>query len=116
MKISINHKHVESTPRVEKCIDHWVRKIEALLKTYDGDLVHLRGQFEKQSRRTEYNFTVNLSLPTGNLHATASGADPEASAHDAFSELASQIKKHQSRLRKDFEWKRKRGRAERALA
>jgi len=34
----------------------------------------------------------------------------------AFVELETQIKKHQSRLRKEYEWKRKRGRAEQALA
>jgi ribosome-associated translation inhibitor RaiA len=42
------------------------------------------------------------------LHATAEATDPATSARKGFSELESQIKKHQSRLRKDHQWKRKR--------
>jgi hypothetical protein len=38
------------------------------------------------------------------------------SARKAFVDLEKQIKKHQARLRKDYEWKRKRGKAEQALA
>ncbi len=61
-------------------------------------------------------FPANLSLPTGPLHATATGPNPAASARKAFVELEKQIKKHQARLRKEHEWKRKRGETEQALA
>jgi ribosome-associated translation inhibitor RaiA len=51
---------------------------------------------------------VNLSLPTGTLHATGVGADVLGSAKAAFAELETQVKKHQQKLRKDYVWKRKR--------
>jgi ribosome-associated translation inhibitor RaiA len=53
---------------------------------------------------------VNLTLPTGTLHASAAGADVRSSAKAAFAELESQVKKHQEKLRKDYVWKRKRAR------
>jgi len=116
MKLAISYRHVESSAAAEKAVGRRIGKIERLLKSYASDLVALRGHFDKHPRRTEFTCSLNLSLPTGTLHASASAADPETSAREAFTELANQIKKHQARLRKDFEWKRKRGRMEKALA
>lgn len=53
----------------------------------------------------------NRLLPTGTLHATGAGPDPRASTKAAFAEIEQQVKKHQEKLRKDYMWKRKRGRA-----
>jgi ribosome-associated translation inhibitor RaiA len=116
MNTSMNYKHVETAPGLERTVEHHLRKVSTLLKSYSSDLVQLRGDFEKHPRRTEYTFLVNLSRPTGILPATGVGPDPITSARAGFAELESQIKKHQSRLRKDHQWKRKRGRAERAIA
>jgi ribosomal subunit interface protein len=116
MKISISYRHIESPQAVESALQRHVSKIGKLLKSYAPDLVQLHGGFEKQPHRAEYTFSVNLSLPTGTLHATGAGPDAATSARKAFVELETQIKKHQSRLRKDYEWKRKRGKAERAIA
>jgi hypothetical protein len=38
------------------------------------------------------------------------GADVPTSAKAAFAEIEAQVKKHQEKLRKDYVWKRKRGR------
>jgi ribosomal subunit interface protein len=114
MKLSISFRHIESLQTVEAAVTRHIRKISKLLTSYAPDLVQLRGHFAKQPRRTEFSFSVTLSLPNGTLHATAAGTDPKVSAHDAFVELEAQIKKHQSRLRKESAWKSRR--AEKALA
>ena len=116
MKINISYRHVESPQAVETALERQLAKITKLLKSYQPDLVQFHGGFEKQPHKPEYIFSANLSLPTGTLHATGNGPDAAASARKAFAELQAQIKKHQARLRKDYEWKRKRGKAEQALA
>jgi ribosome-associated translation inhibitor RaiA len=116
MNHSISYRNVEASEAMDRVLNRQLGKIDSLLRSYDPDLVQLRGHLERHPRRAEFAFRVNLSLPTGTLHATAASADPEMSARETFAELAEQIKKHMSRLRKDFEWKRKRGRMERALA
>jgi ribosomal subunit interface protein len=116
MKITISYRHVETPQAIESALGRHLSKIQKLLKSYQPDLVQLHGGFEKQPHRAEYIFSANLSLPTGTLHANGEGPDPATSARKAFVELEKQIKKHQARLRKDYEWKRKRGRAEHALA
>jgi ribosomal subunit interface protein len=108
MKIAISYKNVEAPSAVEPAVERHVEKIGALLRSYEPDLVQLHGSFEKHQRHTSYAFDVSVSLPTGTLHATGEAPDPLASARKGFSELESQIKKHQSRLRKDYQWKRKR--------
>jgi len=55
-------------------------------------------------------------LPTGSLHATGAGKNVRASCKMAFSDLETQLKKHQSLLRKDYQWKRKRPRERELLA
>ena len=111
MKISISYKHVDSPEEAEKQNERHIAKLSKLLKTYDPDLVQLHGVFTKNSHKQEYSFSLNLSLPTGTLHATGVGETVRASGKKAFAELESQVKKHQGRLRKDYEWKRKRPRA-----
>jgi ribosomal subunit interface protein len=108
MKIAISYKNVEAPSTVEPAVQRHVEKIGMLLRSYDPDLVQLHGSFEKHPRRTSYAFDVSVSLPTGTLHATGEAPDPLRSARKGFAELESQIKKHQSRLRKDYQWKRKR--------
>ena len=116
MKASISYRNIEAPQAVEEALNRHLAKIQKLLKSYEPDLVQFHGGFDTHPHRAEYTFSVNLSLPTGTLHATGAGRNPRAGARKAMVELEKQIKKHQSLLRKDYEWKRKRGRAERTLA
>ena len=108
MKLSISYKHVDAHEVVEKQNKPHIEKLARLLKSYEPDLVQLHGVFSKNPHKQEHSFSLNLSLPTGTLHATGVGDNVRASCKKAFSELQVQVKKHQSRLRKDYEWKRKR--------
>jgi ribosome-associated translation inhibitor RaiA len=108
MKVSISYKHVEAHEDAERETSRSLNKLAKLLKSYEPDLVQLHGVFCKNRHNGEYSFSVNLSLPTGTLHATGSGANVRASCKQAFGELEVQVKKHQSLLRRDYQWKRKR--------
>jgi ribosomal subunit interface protein len=110
MKITYSQIAPEFRKAVELESQHHVEKLNRLLKRYAPDLVVLHGSIEKMPRKTEYTFSLNLTLPTGTLHASASAADVRTSAKGAFAELEAQVKKHQEKLRKDYIWKRKRGR------
>ena len=110
MKISISYKHIDAHESVEKQSERHIAKLSRLLKSYEPDLVQLHGVFSKNAHTQEHSFSLNLSLPTGTLHATGIAGTLRASCREAFSELEAQVKKHQSRLRKDYEWKRKRPR------
>src|SRR5262249_5769413 len=108
MKTSINFKHIDSHESVEKEIERHTNKLSKLLKSYEPDLTQLHATFGKNGRAEEFACTLTLSLPTGTLHVTGTAARARTSCKHAFSELEAQLKKHQSRLRKDYEWKRKR--------
>ena len=110
MRLSISYKHVDARETVEKQSERHIAKLSRLLKSYEPDLVQLHGVFSQNSHNQEHSFSLNLSLPTGTLHATGVGDTLRASCKQAFTELEVQVKKHQSRLRKDYEWKRKRPR------
>lgn len=110
MKLSITYKHVDSHQPVEAEVNRHLPKLEKLLKNYSPDLVQLHGKFDENPRTEEQSFALTLSLPGGSLHALGTGANVRASCKRAFSELEAQVKKHQAKLRKDYEWKRKRPR------
>jgi len=110
MKLSINYKHVEYHKPVELEVGRHVAKLERLLKTYSPDLLQLHGGFTKNPRTAEISCTLNLSMPTGTLHASGEGPAVRASCKKAFVDLETQVKKHQAKLRKHFEWKRTRSR------
>jgi ribosome-associated translation inhibitor RaiA len=116
MKLSINYKHVESHKPVEVEVRRHITKLEKLLKSYSPDLVQLHAGFAITPRTEEVSCTLNLSLPSGTLHATGAGATVRTSCKKAFSDLEAQVIKHQAKLRKDYEWKRKRRPSVRAEA
>lgn len=111
MKLSISYKSIEPHKSTETEVEMYTEKLNRLLKSYAPDLVQLHGVFTKNPHRAELSFSLNLSLPTGTLHATGTGANARASIKQAFTEMQTQLKKHQSLLRKDYEWKRKRPRS-----
>jgi ribosome-associated translation inhibitor RaiA len=108
MKLSISYKHVDLPKPVEAEVGRHVEKLNRLLKSYEPDLVQLHGAFSQNNKKHERSFAVNLTLPTGSLHATGTAENDRGCCKRAFSELENQVKKHQSILRKDYEWKRKR--------
>jgi len=111
MNINLSYKNVDVREPIENEVARHLEKMGRLLKSYEPDLVQLHGSFEKHPRKVEYAFSLNLSLPTGSLYATGEGPELRLSVKQAFAELERQVKKHQSKLRKDYEWKRKRPRA-----
>jgi ribosomal subunit interface protein len=115
MKLSISYKHVDAHDAIEKDVDRHIAKLNKFLKAYSPDLVQLHGVFAVNTHKEQRSCTLNLSLPTGSIHATGTGKNERASCKMAFSELEAQVKKHQALLRKDYQWKRKRPR-ERELA
>jgi ribosomal subunit interface protein len=108
MKVTYSHIEPEFQVAIEHETERHAEKLNRLLKHYSADVVNLHGSLEKTPRKTEFNFSVNLNMPTGSLHATGVGADALGSAKAAFAELEKQVKKHQAKLRKDYVWKRKR--------
>jgi ribosome-associated translation inhibitor RaiA len=116
MKLIIRHNNKEWRESVETEIQRHVSKLQKLLKSYEPDLVQLHADVEKHPRKEAYLFSLNLSLPTGTLHATGEGAEVRTSVKTAFAEIEAQIKKHMALLRKDYEWKRKRLHPDKASA
>jgi ribosomal subunit interface protein len=110
MKIFYSNIEPEHRKAIDGEAAHHIEKLKRLLKRYDPDVVEMHWSVEKTPRKTEYTFSADLRLPTGHLHASGTGSDVRSSAKIAFAEIESQLKKHQEKLRKDYLWKRKRGR------
>jgi len=108
MNVSISYKHVEAQQIVATEVVRRLDKLGRLLKSYEPDLVQIKGVFSKNPRTDEQSLALTLSLPSGTLRATGNGKNVLAGCKKAFSDIELQIKKHQSLLRRDYEWKRKR--------
>ncbi|MGB6877444.1 MAG: HPF/RaiA family ribosome-associated protein [Candidatus Acidiferrales bacterium] len=110
MKTSFSYKQVELQKQMEKEVNINAKRLEKFLKRFAPDLVQLHGAFERIPHKNSFALSLNLSLPTGTLHATGEADDAAGSVRAAFAEVLTQLKKHMSKLRKDYEWKRKRTR------
>jgi ribosomal subunit interface protein len=108
MNVSISYRHVDSQQAVALEVTRRLDKLGRLLRSYQPDLVQIKGVFSKNQRTDEQSLALTLSLPTGTLRATGNGKNVLAGCKEAFSEIELQIKKHQSLLRREHEWKRKR--------
>lgn len=110
MRISYSHIELEAREAIDHEAERHIAKLKRLLKSYSADLVQLHLSLEKEAHKAAYDFSLNLTLPTGTLHATANSPEVRGAAKKAFAELEQQVKKHQQKLRKDYTWKRKRTR------
>ena len=108
MNISISYKFVKEHQPIEEEVGRYTGKLSKLLKVYPSDAVHIHCVFARNLHNNEHSFSLNLKLPTGTLHATGTGSGERASCKQAFRDLEEQVKKHQARLRKDHEGKRRR--------
>jgi ribosomal subunit interface protein len=108
MNVSISYRHVEAQRPVAAEVTRRLDKLNRLLKTYQPDMVQLKGVFSRNQRTDEQLCALTLSLPSCTLHATGNGKNVLAGCKKAFSEIETQVKKLQSRLRREHEWKRKR--------
>jgi len=112
MKITYSNIPPEFRVAIEKEAERQIAKLERLLKHSAPDQVVLHGSLEKTPRKVEYNFSLNVKLPTGTLHACGTGSEIRTCTKAAFAEIEVQVKKHREKLRKDYLWKRKRERPE----
>ena len=110
MRIFYSNIEAEHRKAIDAEAAHHIEKLNRLLKHYDPEVVELHGSLEKTPRKVEYAFSLVMRLPTGSLHASGAGSDVRMSAKIAFAEIEAQVKKHQEKVRKDYLWKRKRGR------
>ncbi len=108
MNVTFSYKHVDSQEDVAAEVTRRLDKLGKLLQSYEPDLIQLRGVFSKNQRNGEQALALTLSLPSGTLHAIGSGKNILAGCKNAFSDIEEQLKKHQSLLRREHEWKRKR--------
>ena len=109
MKISYSHVPSDFHKEVEEESKHHVEKLNRLLKKYSPDSVQLHGSVGRTPRTSDFEYSVNLILPSGTLHATGTAVELRSAIKMAFAEIEIQVKKHQQKLRKDYMWKRKRG-------
>jgi ribosomal subunit interface protein len=108
MNVSISYKHADVQKAVATEVLRRLDKMGRLLKSYEPDLIQLKGVFSTNKRTEEQSLALTLSLPTGVLHAIGNGKNVLAGCKQAFSEIELQIKKHQALLRRHHEWSRKR--------
>ena len=111
MKITYSHVEPGFRESIETECANRIEKLQRLLKRYAPESAVLHSTIEKTPRKTEYSFSLSLTLHTGSLYATGTGVDVPTSARAAFTEIESQLKKHLEKLRKDYVWKRKRPRS-----
>lgn len=110
MKTTYTNVTAERRKAMEHDFERHTEKLNRFLKHYDPDSIELHSSLEELPKKGEFDFSLNLILPTGKLYATGSGSDVLTSVKAAFAEIEVQVKKHQQKLRKDYVWKRKRGR------
>jgi hypothetical protein len=108
MKIAFSNLQEEFRSEFDTVATHHIEKLQRLLVHYEADLVQLHGLFEKHSGKAGFLFSLNLTLPTGTIHANAQAPKAILCARKSFADMEVQVKKHQALLRKDYEWKRKR--------
>ncbi|MBI4460742.1 MAG: hypothetical protein HY648_11885, partial [Acidobacteria bacterium] len=108
MQVHWSFHHVPRNPRIDKAIQSSTRKMEKLLERFSPDLVHLHGLLEYNAAHQGPVCSLNLWLPTGQLHSREESGTELAALKACFDQLIEQVKKHKQVLRRESVWKRRR--------
>jgi len=108
MHIHFTYQHVPRTPQLEKVIERHVQKLGKLLVRFAPDLVHLHGGLESNGKHQNTVCSINLSLPTVQLHAREEGGNLLTDLQACFNHIGEQVKRHKRALRREEAWKRRR--------
>jgi ribosomal subunit interface protein len=110
MHVHLTYLHAPRTPQLDKVIQSRLSKLEKLLEHFSSDLVQLHGALESNTARKNSTCSLNLSLPTAQIHAREEGINLLTNVQACFDHLEEQLKKHKRGLRREEVWKRRRPR------
>ena len=108
MHVHFSYQHVSRNPQMDKTIQQHVGKLGRFLTRFSPDLIHLHGMLEFNAAHQGPMCSLNLWLPTAQLHARHEGGTPLAALQTCFNQLLEQVKKHKQVLRREDVWKRRR--------
>ena len=108
MQVHFSYHNVPRTAQMDKVIQSHIQKLDKLLTHFAPDLVHLHGTLESNGAHQNTTCSLNLSLPTGQLHARQNDGNLLKDLQACFSNLTDQIKKHKDGLRREESWRRER--------
>jgi len=110
MNAHFSYKNCQATSDVEHLIERQVAKLSKLLKVYNVDMIHFKGSLTQGAAKGGQDFeaSINLRLPTGQVHGRESSADALSALRVAFDEVDRQLKQLKERVRHEADWKKKR--------
>ena len=106
MQIHFSYHNVPRTPQTDRVIQKNLQKLDKLLSHFAPDLVHLHGTLESNGTHKNTTCSLNLALPTGQLHARQEAGNLLKDLQTCFNQLVAQLKKHKDGLRREDDWRR----------
>ena len=106
MQIHFSYHNVPRTTQLDNLIQKNLKKLDKLLLHYSPDLVHLHGTLESNGAHKNTAVSLNLALPTGQLHSRQKEGNLLKDVQACFSQLVDQLKKHKEALRHEDAWRR----------
>ncbi|HWP86117.1 MAG TPA: HPF/RaiA family ribosome-associated protein [Terriglobia bacterium] len=108
MQVHFSYHNVPRTEQIDRVIQKNLRKLERLLSHFAPDLVHLHGTLESNGTHKNTVVSLNLALPTGQLHSREQDASLLKDLQSCFDQIVAQLKKHKEALRREESWRRER--------
>jgi ribosomal subunit interface protein len=110
MNVHFSYKNCQSTADLQRVMDRHIGKLARLLKVYNEDMIHFKGSLTQGAAKGGQDFeaSVNLRLPTGQVHGRETSGDAAKALRIAFEEVERQLKQHKELVRHESDWKRKR--------
>src|SRR3989304_3846873 len=106
MQVHFSYQNVPRTTLMDQVIQKNLQKLEKFLSHFAPDLVHLHGTLESNAAHKNTVVSLNLSLPTGQLHSRQQAGNLMKDLQSCFSQLVDQLKKHKEALRREDSWRR----------
>ena len=116
MQVHFSYHNVPRTTQMDQVIQKNLQKLDKLLSHFSPDLVHLHGTLESNAAHKNTVVSLNLSLPTGQLHSREQAGNVMKDLQGSFNQLIDQLKKHKEALRREEAWRRERSKRTSSLS
>ncbi|MBI3321291.1 MAG: HPF/RaiA family ribosome-associated protein [Candidatus Omnitrophica bacterium] len=101
MKRTVELKHVQAKPQVQRLIDELIDRLEEKLQHFPPDAVSLHAVFEENGSRSLYRASVTCHVPGHTVAAHEERREPGMAIRKTFMELERQLEKQKAVLRRE---------------
>ena len=103
MRHEIHRNHIETSPSLEKAIQHKIDKIHTRLKRYHPEAAHLEVRLGHHEKQKIYECVVRLKAFKDSLHSKKTAPELRVAVDKSFDAIMKELEQYRLKINKSLQ-------------